>query len=127
MGLDMYLKGKKYNFGPRETEDGFEVSERTLDIGYWRKHPNLHGFIVEKFAGGEDECQEIELSRENVLEIIEAVKSKNLPDTTGFFFGTSTGCDDEISRDVSILTKALEWLTISEENVWRYLVYQASW
>ena len=55
MGLDMNLFGDKYSFEKNETVDGFPVSSTMLDMGYWRKHANLHGFIVDTFAGGEDE------------------------------------------------------------------------
>ena len=65
MGLDMYLTGEKYFFAypPEEAriphEDGFEVRSQILRLGYWRKHPNLHGYIVNNFADGEDNCQSI--------------------------------------------------------------------
>jgi len=59
MGLDMFLHGEKYFWGhngKRPKEDGFEVKEHILELGYWRKHPNLHGYIVQTFADGKDEC-----------------------------------------------------------------------
>ena len=48
----MYLKGNKFywtNWREPEknlTEDGFEVTDKNLELGYWREHPDLHGFIV---------------------------------------------------------------------------------
>jgi hypothetical protein len=87
MGLDMYLKGslhKMQNFEHPEKDaklDGFRITEITLELGYWRKHPNLHGYIVENFADGVDECQEIELAPADLLNIIEAIKDKKLPHT----------------------------------------------
>ena len=44
MGLDMYLTGEKFVMSLKLQEDGFRLSSKTLDLGYWRKHPNLHGF-----------------------------------------------------------------------------------
>lgn len=40
-------------------------------IGYWRKEPNLHGFIVENFADGNDDCREeaVRFLKENRKEI----------------------------------------------------------
>ena len=63
MGLDMYLKGNKFywtNWREPEknlTEEGFKLTEKTLELGYWRKHPNLHGYIVKTFAEGVDELR----------------------------------------------------------------------
>jgi hypothetical protein len=31
--------------------------DRDREVGYWRKHPDLHGYIVETFADGVDACQ----------------------------------------------------------------------
>jgi hypothetical protein len=128
MGLDMYLKGDKffasYN-GNRPKEDGFEVSRHELQLGYWRKHPNLHGYIVQTFAEGKDECQDIDLSAENIEQIIKAVEDGILPPTTGFFFGASDGSEKE--EDLAIFKAALEWLNVKEKEVWRSVVYRASW
>lgn len=89
MGLDMYLEGNKYlgtnwdnpELNPRE--DGFEVRGRVLRLGYWRKHPDLHGYIVETFAEGVDECQEIALSVANLEQTLAASEADQLPPTTG--------------------------------------------
>ena len=133
MGLDMFLYGKKFLWTNWEhpelnvTEDGFTLQEKTLQIGYWRKHPNLHGFIVQTFAKGVDECQEIELSDSDLEQILKAVKTpkKSLPTTGGFFFGSSNG--SEKKEDIEILTKAIAWLKEEEDGVVRSIVYQASW
>ena len=61
MGLDMYLTGEKFVMATGLQEDGFPLRSKTLELGYWRKHPNLHGYIVQTFVGGKDECQEIYL------------------------------------------------------------------
>src|SRR5882672_1922122 len=101
MGLDMYLKGEKF-FWPdwknpenNRVEDGLKVSKLEVELGYWRKHPNLHGYIVKTFADGKDECQVIDLSIDNLEQIIKTVQNKELPHTTGFFFGASLGSDEE--------------------------------
>lgn len=134
MGLDMYLTGDKYlstKFGddPRYPdniyEDGFRVKSRRLELGCWRKHPNLHGYIVNEFAGGKDECQVIPLSHQDILKIITAITSNQLPETEGFFFGSSDG--SEFANDLAIFTKTLEWLEAEEFGVWRSVEYQASW
>jgi hypothetical protein len=131
MGLDMYLEGQKYflkNWKEPEkdvVEDGYRVKRRVLELGYWRKHPDLHGYIVKAFADGVDECQEIDLGKDDLCEIINAVKEKRLPRTTGFFFGASDGSEDE--ETIEILTKAIAWLQSEPDDESRSVVYRASW
>ena len=131
MGLDMYLSGEKFIWtdfvDPQNnpTEDGYRLIGKELRLGYWRKHPNLHGYIVRTFAEGIDECQCIALSDTDIERIIEAVARDDLPDTTGFFFGVSDGSEkDETLR---IFRAALEWLRTEEPLVFRSIYYQASW
>ena len=126
MGLDMYLKGEKFaQFNKPRQEDGFNISSIILELGYWRKHPNLHGFIVEQFANGVDTCQRINLTADNVRQIIKAIKKRSLPHTEGFFFGTSDPSDDQSS--IEILEKALKWLETEDDRFDREIYYQASW
>ncbi len=70
MGLDMYLVGHHYNTAykddvPRPMLDNkYHIESMNVDLGYWRKHADLHGYIVDTFAKGIDNCMEIELSEE---------------------------------------------------------------
>ncbi len=128
MGLDMYLEGRKGDYSrERKLEDGFPVKEKILELGYWRKHPNLHGFIVREFAGGKDECQEIPLSLDALKKILRATLEDQLPHTEGFFFGTSMPEDKEAT--IEIVTKAIDWLASEREDLedFRSVIYQASW
>jgi len=125
MGLDMHLSGDRYIFNSRRQRGELE-SERYY-LGYWRKHANLHGFIVETFAGGVDQCQEIDLSAEAIRSIIEAVKNRQLPKTAGSFFGTSDDTDKQIAHDIQIFEEALKWLETEEPDVLRSVIYRASW
>ena len=131
MGLDMYLTGKKFiptnweNPEANVKEDGFRVSERQLELGYWRKHPNLHGYIVQTFAEGVDECQNIELAADDLRAILAAIEYNVLPETDGFFFGNSDG--SEKPEDLKIFTAALAWLEDKSDKTWRSVVYHASW
>lgn len=139
MGLDMNLCGDKSYWDNKETVDGFPVASTILDMGYWRKHANLHGFIVETFAGGEDECQKIHLDADDLHNIITALENDALYDetVTGFFFGRSyfPGESDEFgsyeeqkARDIDLFTKARNWLMSNEsKDGYRYVYYQASW
>ena len=145
MGLDMHLTGVKHvrlsgygspvsgevpisdkeARGLPPSEDGFPLKSRSLDMGYWRKHPNLHGYIVQNFAGGEDDCRPIELSEDDLERIVSAVKSDSLIETTGFFFGASDGSEKEY--DIETFEKAIKWLKEKDERSYRYVTYQASW
>ena len=110
MGLDMYVEGWK---------DGILVES---ELGYWRKHPDLHGYIVQNLAGGLDECQKIPLSLENLENTLEAVQKDLLPPTSGFFFGKSYS---EYKRPtVQMLKKIIKWLKAEDG---RSVVYRTSW
>jgi len=127
MGLDMYLTGEKFLMTRNLEEDGFRLRSKTLELGYWRKHPNLHGYIVQTFAGGKDECQEIDLGVPQLRAIITAVKAQELPDTNGFFFGVSDSSQERMEEDIAIFEKALAWCEADEPGVVRFIKYRASW
>ena len=113
MGPDMYLSGQRHFLerGPVEAEE-FRKTSETYELGYWRKHPNLHGYIVRAFADGRDECQEIFLEEDYLTDIIRAIQEGELPRTEGCFFGKSEGTKEEAERDMTILEKALAWVFV---------------
>ena len=128
MGLDMYLEGRKHpRYGHDRKEDGFTVNQITVELGYWRKHPNLHGFIVKNFADGNDNCEPIYLDADDINTIIKAVKKKVLPHTEGFFFGISDGSDEESAFDIKTFKTALKWLQTTDDQCTRGVYYTASW
>ena len=162
MGLDMYMSGRKFFWfasapGAERKEGDKRVKSLDVELGYWRKHPNLHGYIVNTFANGNDDCKEIELSAANLRDIIAAIKADRLPHTEGFFFGSSTGDKDETDDAIKQLNGALDWLnesdpapvkteTVTEgpgfravsakvdpaaerkpQNITRSVIYEASW
>lgn len=145
MGLDMYLRGDKFisNWDTSQIDengmalevkrpviDGFEVSSYNLDLGYWRKFAPLHHFIIRVFADGEDNCQEIYLSADDLRRIAAALRDDNLPDNdecAGFFFGTPESWDAdraEAEEHAETFDKAAKWV---ESNSWNSVIYQASW
>lgn len=102
-------------------------------VAYWRKHPNLHGFIVSEFADGVDECQEILLTGSRLTTLREAIVNDELEETTGFFFGRSPDPESEDpeerewaqqrkEEDLAIITSCLALDAEGYE-----IVYQASW
>mgnify|MGYP001248877724 CR=1 FL=1 len=67
------------------------------ELCYWRKHPDLHGWMKNLFfeKGGETESDfnhdVVWLTVKDVLNLKDAIKNDNLPKTSGFFFGNSDG------------------------------------
>ena len=101
MGLDMYA----YTAAKEQAEYGTEQRE----IAYWRKHPNLHGWMKRLWESrgnsGEFNGDEIELTWED-LDLLEAVvKQRALPGTQGFFFGNSAD-DHYYQSDLDFIKRA---------------------
>lgn len=71
------------------------------EIAYWRKHPNLHGWM-EQLAESKNlkynsfNGIELELTWEDLDELERAVTNNQLPSTRGFFFGEDA---DEYYRE----------------------------
>jgi hypothetical protein len=132
MGLDMYLVG---------VISGDENNkEEVIEIGYWRKHPNLHGYIVNTFAGGKDDCNPIYLTVEDLHTILDAIENDSLPFTSGFFFGRSPNPKSNNPEEIEMykeqkefdklkFTEALDWLFCKgdEKTRTRRVLYEASW
>ena len=125
MGLDMYAfstKAKPKNAVDFETKN-FDPQE----LHYWRKHPNLHGWMQNLYEqkGGDKhsdfngDCVVLTLSDLEDLE--HDLKQFDLPDTSGFFFGNSQNDDDELKDDLEFVAKARE--AIKEGKT----VYYTSW
>jgi hypothetical protein len=90
MGLDQYATIRL------DTKDE-EGNWNEEDLAYWRKHPNLQGFMenlyVEKGGTKEFNCVDLELTLEDIDELEKAVKGSDLPETGGFFFGGDSSED----------------------------------
>ena len=107
---------------------------------YWRKSNQIHAWFVDTLAGGEDTCQRIPVTRENLVAlhnrcgVLLDTKSTELalellPPSSGFFFGSTT-IDEWYWQDIEQTHKELTELLdeITEQNAWDYDIwYQASW
>ena len=73
---------------------------KPVEIAYWRKHPNLHGWMHRLWEGkgneGDFNGDELELTAEDLDNLEMAVTHGQLPTTGGFFFGNPS---DEFYRD----------------------------
>jgi hypothetical protein len=138
MGLDMFsyrakqtpLKETDEIFGPENEQEVDESSKGQFDheeFFYWRKHPNLHGWMEELYRekGGESDtfnCTPVVLTTEDLDNLEAAIKGGELPNTNGFFFGESEGDEEEINEDLRFVTEARN--SIAEGyTVW----YDSSW
>jgi hypothetical protein len=84
MGLDMYA------YTAAKAAADYETGQR--ELAYWRKHPNLHGWM-ERLAEsknveyGSFNGVELELTWADIDALEQAVTHGQLPTTGGFFFG----------------------------------------
>ena len=92
MGLDQYGLARR---GEAKTDDeGYTYYEDSMELAYWRKHPNLQGWMEdlyhEKGGEGEFNCVDLELTLEDLEALEESLDEEALPETAGFFFGTDS-------------------------------------
>jgi hypothetical protein len=120
MGLDMYAQ---ITPDPVTSPVDFNV-ENSVEIHYWRKHPNLHGWMEQLYyaKGGTADsfnCVSVALTSEDLDRLEAAIKGSELPDTSGFFFGDSDGT--ETKDDLAFIKKARQAI------IARCTVYYTSW
>ena len=119
MGLDMYAY-----VANKEQDHDTESSSR--ELAYWRKHPNLHGWMEELYRakGGDAEIfngVEVELNYDDILQLEEDVKNGRLPPTSGFFFGTPSD-DYYLTTDLEFVRQAKAELFVGLR-----VFYNSSW
>lgn len=119
MGLDMYA----YKTEQQIAQAGFNEPDDATEIAYWRKHPNLHGWMEALYErkGGTAlfNCETVRLESGDIDALERAVKADLLPPTTGFFFGESR--PEEKDDDLAFIKAAREALAEG------YNVFYTSW
>ena len=107
MGLDMYAYVAARAGQQSEYYDGAELNEKTgalenrtvtkpREIAYWRKHPNLHGWMrrlwESKGNSGEFNGDELELTWADLEALEQDIHSGALTEINeiGFFFGNAS-------------------------------------
>ena len=90
---DEYFDNENYS---KDDTDPTKVGA-PRELAYWRKHPNLHGWMERLWLEKNPELcdepgttfnnEELELTWEDLDRLEYAVKMKMLPPTQGFFFG----------------------------------------
>lgn len=135
MGLDQFAYRVKRGFikDPVDfvTQEYDEENEQrtiladTVEIKYWRKHPNLQGWMENLYyaKGGKSEvfnCVNVQLTWEDLEDLESFVKEKSLPHTEGFFFGDNS--DDYYEKE------DLEFIEDALKNIAKgYDIYYTSW
>jgi hypothetical protein len=109
MGLDQYANARRGE--PQTDEDGYTYYEDSMELAYWRKHPNLQGFMQELYyeKGGEGEfnCVDVELTLEDLDSLEATLDEEALPETAGFFFGSdSSDYYAEADREFIVAARA---------------------
>ena len=101
------------------------------EIAYWRKHPNLQGWMENLWEtkgrpnAHEDSddfnCVALELTKEDISDLEDAILNNTLPSTAGFFFGSDSD-DYYRSQDLEFIKKAHEaldaGLTVVYDSWW---------
>ena len=149
MGLDMYAyvaskagqQSEYYNAEGDYVDGEWRPHKTTVaqprEIAYWRKHPNLHGWMESLWKRKLHEANkeepedngwgstfngiELELTWQDLDELERAVKPGQLPSTSGFFFGD--GADDHYyETDLQFIKEARAELFLGLK-----VFYNSSW
>ena len=136
MGLDMYAyvaaragqQDEYYEGSELDKESGEYVNAKVskpIEIAYWRKHPNLHGWFEQLYRerGGEGDFNgdELELTREDIDSLEQVILDGDLPATSGFFFGDAAD-DYYREQDLAFIKEARAQLFLGLK-----VFYNSSW
>ena len=119
-----------YAYTATRPDADYETGQR--ELAYWRKHPNLHGWMEQLWrykmqAENRDPDQhtfngiELELDWQDIDELEQDVVNNNLPQTDGFFFGNDA--DEHYKEtDLAFVKKARAELFLGLR-----VFYNSSW
>lgn len=117
---------------PAKDERGYPDFESSVcpleEVFYWRKHPDLHGWMKELYhkKGGKElhfNGDNVVLTLQDLMDLKKVVMSDSLPNTTGFFFGNSKKSDVyQKVKDLDFIEEAkaaiLEGYTVFYNSSW---------
>jgi hypothetical protein len=154
MGLDQYLYASKYvssaEWRPEEVRAEFNSLVASMDaekmvekadiksasiqfrVGYWRKANQIHGWFVDNVQGGNDDCREYIVSRDQLHELRELCKTakreKNgnlISPREGFFFGSSE-VDEYYWQDIDHTIEVINHVLKNTPEDYEF-IYSSSW
>jgi hypothetical protein len=107
MGLDMYASTTSEDIAAVD----FSEPKDADGIFYWRKHPDLHGWMENLYrekGGTEEDFNLVGVRLDSSdLDLLEnVVKADMLPHTAGFFFGASKPEDKDRTLEFVRLARA---------------------
>lgn len=147
MGLDMYAytaakAGQQNEFyegaewDPELKESVNPTVVKPRELAYWRKHPNLHGWMEqlwedrlaaegktpgESAFGSSFNGVELELTWQDLDQLEQDILASRLPSTSGFFFGEEAD-DYYRERDLEFIKNARAELFLGLK-----VFYNSSW
>lgn len=136
MGLDQYAyaaskAGARDEYFEERYEHGNkDVTDPTIELAYWRKHPNLHGWMERLWRTKNDKGNltdpmfngiELELTFDDIVQLEEDIKNNTLPPTSGFFFGSASD-DYYKNQDLEFVYEAKSRLFLGQK-----VFYNSSW
>lgn len=154
MGLDMYLKGKRYlstafRKDDRKIQQGIiellpeidwigtgqnlPIKKIEVEVGYWRKANAVHAWFVREVQDGEDDCGSYWVSREQLTKLRDHCQrsledheeaAELLPTQEGFFFG-ATDYDDWYRSSLNQTIEIID-RALALPPEWEF-EYQSSW
>ena len=136
MGLDMYLRAEHVEEPESEwIEESYSDGTTkkvppTVELGYWRKHPNLHDHMKQIWEESEDykedydfNCVPVKLSDAQLIDIIKRTVNDDLAQSKGgFFFGETQ--EHHKWETIKIMSHALKYRL---ENPGCDIVYDSWW
>ncbi len=96
MGLDQFVYAIKETPDTKvdykiKTLGDPDLIERPTEVFYWRKHPEIHGWMESLYnsKGGTSDfnCTTVQLELDDINCLHDDIMNRKLPRTQGFFFG----------------------------------------
>ena len=117
MGLDQYAY-----LAARQADEW----DNHQELAYWRKHPNLQGWMEKLFLDKGGNCDsfngvELELTWDDVDRLEQDIQAGQLPSTQGFFFGNDSD-EHYKEHDLDFCRRAKAELFLG-----RRVFYNSSW
>lgn len=123
-GLDMTAVKVKGGSISKPVDFVLPDDSNAEELHYWRKHPNLHGWMERLYheKDGQEQnfnCCPVQITLEDLDTLEKDVTNKDLPETSGFFFGESS--DEDQADDLEFIEKARQAINNGHD------VYYTSW
>ena len=131
----IYKELKNLKIKGLNSDEFKNIKGLTFEVGYWRKVNEIHAWFVKNLGEGNDDCNEIYVTKEDFESLLDLVnqvlKNHNLagellPTEDGFFFG-ETEYNEYYFENLKYTKELLEKiLNKNDFNNFNYY-YHASW